>query len=90
MGGERTFQFNLEYIFVVGGPFRVILFSDSGKVFLAEQGLNFDNLRTTYGLEFQVNVPILGAPLRFIYSQRLNELPDDRFESFQFSIGPSF
>jgi hypothetical protein len=35
-------------------------------------------------------VPLLGAPLRFIWSSNLDELERDRFESFQFSVGPSF
>ena len=42
------------------------------------------------GLEMQVNVPLFGAPLRFIYSRNLDPLPDDRFDTFQFSVGPSF
>jgi outer membrane protein assembly factor BamA len=33
---------------------------------------------------------MLGAPLRFIYAYNVSPLPDDRFETFQFSIGPSF
>ena len=43
-----------------------------------------------------VNVPILGAPLRFIYATNLNPLDDlggydrERFDSFDFSIGTSF
>jgi outer membrane protein insertion porin family len=90
LGGERLFQLNLEYILLVGGPFRVILFSDTGKVFLGEQDFDAKNFSATAGIEFQVNVPMLGAPLRFIYSNNLRPYPDDRFESFQFSIGPSF
>ncbi len=90
LGGERSFQMNLEYILVVGGPFRVVLFQDTGKVFLGEQDFSLKNFSATAGIEFQVNVPMLGAPLRFIYSNNLRPFPDDRFQSFQFSIGPSF
>jgi hypothetical protein len=38
----------------------------------------------------QVNVPMFGAPLRFIYARNLDPLRDDRFDGFQFSVGPSF
>jgi outer membrane protein insertion porin family len=90
LGGERSFQLNLEYILVVGGPFRVVMFQDTGKVFLGEQDFSTKNFSATAGVELQVNVPMLGAPLRFIYSTNLRPFPDDRFQTFQFSIGPSF
>ena len=90
LGGERSFQTNLEYHLLLGGPFRLVAFADGGKVFTGAESLNLDNFRTSAGIELQVNVPILGAPLRFIYSRNLDPLPSDRFETFQFSIGSSF
>lgn len=90
LGGTRTLQLNLEYIFVLGGPFRLLLFGDGGKVFGDDEPFNMDNFRVSAGIEMQVNVPMLGAPLRFIWANNLSPLPDDRFETFQFSIGPSF
>jgi outer membrane protein insertion porin family len=90
LGGDKTFQLNGEMIVVLGGPFRAVLYSDAGKVFADDESLNLTNIRITAGAELQVNVPILGAPLRFIYAYNVNPLPDDRFETFQFSIGPSF
>lgn len=90
LGGERSFQMNLEYHLLVGGPFRIVFFQDTGKVFLGEQDFSARNFSATAGIEFQVNVPMLGAPLRFIYSNNLRPFPDDRFQTFQFSIGPSF
>jgi len=90
LGGTRTLQLNLEYIFVLGGPFRLLLFGDGGKVFGDDESFNLDNFRWSAGIEMQVNVPMLGAPLRFIWANNLSPLPDDRFETFQFSIGPSF
>ena len=102
---------NVEYHFLLGGPFRLVAFADAGKVFggcgiqaredggapavplvpaVCDESLSLDNFRYSAGLELQVNVPILGAPLRFIYSRNLDPLLFDRFETFQFSIGPSF
>jgi len=90
IGGDRFLRANGELIVLVGGPFRVIGFADTGGVFLTQQGFDFDQMRVSTGLELQVNVPLFGAPLRFIYAQNVDPLPDDRFETFQFSIGPSF
>jgi outer membrane protein insertion porin family len=90
VGGDRFLQFNLEYHVLPGGPFRILSFFDAANVWAETQSIDLGSLRYTAGLEMQINVPLLGAPLRFIYSQNLDPLPGDRFESFQFSIGPSF
>lgn len=90
LGGDRSLQLNLEYHLLLGGPFRLLAFVDGGKVWGADQPLDFDHLRLSTGLELQIKVPILGAPLRFIWAENLDPLPDDRFQSFQVSIGPSF
>jgi outer membrane protein insertion porin family len=91
LGGDEYAQFNLEYHFLVGGPFRVLLFTDAGNVF-GQGGIPFSlsNLRYTAGVELRVTLPVFGAPLRFIYAKNLDPLPQDSFESFQFSIGTSF
>ena len=90
VGGNRSLQINAEFIVLVGGPFRLIAFTDAGKVWGEDQSLDFSGFRTSAGVEMQVNVPLFGAPLRFIYSRNLDPLPDDRFDKFQFSVGPSF
>lgn len=90
LGGDSYVQFNLEYHFVLGGPFRVLLFTDGGNVFGEGQSFSLSNLRRTAGVELRVFLPVFGAPLRFIYAKNLNPQPQDSFESFQFSIGTSF
>ncbi len=90
VGGDRSLLANVEYHLLLGGPFRLLGFVDAGNVWSKEQSLDLGGVRYTAGLELQVNVPLLGAPLRFIYAQNLDELPGDDFESFRFSIGPSF
>ena len=83
-------QLNLEYHIQMGGPFRVVLFGDAGGVFGDDQTLSTDLLRYSAGAEVRVRVPIFPAPLRFIYAFNLEELPDDRFNSFDFSLSTSF
>jgi outer membrane protein assembly factor BamA len=90
LGGNRSVQLNIEAIFVLKGPFRFLIYTDGGKVYGDTQDFDFDNFRISSGAELQVTVPMLGAPLRFIYAYNINPLPDDRFETFQFSIGPGF
>jgi outer membrane protein insertion porin family len=90
LGGDKYVQFNLEYHFLLGGPFRLLLFADAGNVYGKAQGFDLSRLRYTAGTELRVMVPMFGAPLRFIYSINLKPLPEDRFENFQFSIGTSF
>lgn len=81
---------NLEYHFLLGGPFRLLLFGDAGNVFGESQKFDLSNLRYTAGVELRVFLPVFGAPLRFIYAKNLDALPQDSFEDFQFSIGTSF
>ncbi|HEX4495893.1 MAG TPA: outer membrane protein assembly factor BamA [Thermoanaerobaculia bacterium] len=90
LGGDSYAQFNFEYHFVLGGPFRVLLFTDMGNVFGEGQTFSFSNLRRTAGVELRVFLPVFGAPLRFIYAKNLTPLPQDSFQTFQFSIGTSF
>ncbi len=89
-GGDKFLQLNLELQVLVGGPFRVILFADGGNVYDDDQSIDLSRLRTSAGGELRIFVPIFGAPLRFIYSSNLDPQPQDRFESFQFSIGATF
>lgn len=96
-GGSKFFQLNLEYHFLLGGPFRVLAFFDAGNVYDDDQSIDFSRLRKSAGVEMRIMVPVFGAPLRFIYASNLDPLFEsldpllgDRFESFQFSIGATF
>ena len=90
VGGDRYLQVNLEYHYLAGGPFRIILFADAGQTWAPGQSFDLGTLRYTAGAELRVLVPVFGAPLRFIYAFNLDEQPFDEFEQFQFTIGSSF
>jgi len=90
LGGERFVQLNLEYHLILGGPFRLIGFFDAANVFSPDQTIDLGRLRQSAGVEARIYVPVLGAPLRFIWSRNLDPLDGDRFQSFQFSIGSTF
>ncbi len=88
-GGDEYLQVNVEYHFLLGGPFRLIVFADGGNVFgdfvetetvngqqqsrLVKQSIDFNNLRWTAGAELRLLVPVFGAPLRFIYTTQLDD-----------------
>ncbi len=90
LGGDKFVQANVEYHLLLGEPFRLLAFFDVGGVYSESQDINLDALRMTAGMEFRLFVPVFGQPLRFIFARNLDELTDDRFESFQFSIGAGF
>ncbi|MDX1632291.1 MAG: outer membrane protein assembly factor BamA, partial [Thermoanaerobaculia bacterium] len=92
VGGTQYFELGLEYQILLGGPFRLVFFTDAGNVFDDDFGRSFDidELRYTTGVELRLFVPVFGLPLRFIYAENLDPLPGDRFESFQFDVGTSF
>ncbi|MEM6792421.1 MAG: outer membrane protein assembly factor BamA [Acidobacteriota bacterium] len=95
-GGNAKFQLNLEYHVQIGKPFRAVLFTDVGGVFDTRgdfgpaQSIDPDLLRYSAGVELRVRVPIFPAPLRFIYARNLDPLPNDEFDSFNFSLSTSF
>ncbi len=60
-------------------------FIDVGNVYNTEEGLDFGELRMTYGLSMNWLTPV--GPLVFSYGWPINEKPGDRLESFQFSLG---
>lgn len=90
LGGDRYLQLNLEYQIRVGGPVKVILFSDIGNTWAKQQGWDLSLLRYTTGLEVRIFLPVFQAPLRFIYGINLKPFPDEKKSDFQFSIGTTF
>jgi len=91
LGGTSSVQANVEYHVLVGGPLRILGFFDAGNVYDEElQPIDLSRLRYTAGVELRLFIPVFGQPLRFIFARNLDPLPDDRFESFQFSIGAGF
>jgi outer membrane protein insertion porin family len=90
IGGDRYWQVNLEYQFLIGGPVRLVFFVDMGNTYVAEQGWDFSLWRRTTGAEMRIFLPIFQAPIRFIYGYNLDPYPDEKQSDFQFSIGTTF
>jgi len=90
LGGDRYWLINFEYQFRVGGPVKLVLFTDIGNTYYETQGWDWSLYRQTYGVELRIFLPIFQAPIRFIYGMVLDPFPDEDSSDFQFSIGTTF
>jgi outer membrane protein insertion porin family len=89
-GGYKHFTTNLEYIYRLNDPLRLVLFADAGRGYGYDEDFDFTKLRFSTGVEMRVFLPVFQFPLRFIYAINPAEEEDDDFESFQFTIGNTF
>jgi outer membrane protein insertion porin family len=90
MGGDRYWLGNLELQYAIGGPVKLVLFTDVGNTYHEDQGWDFSLYRHTVGAEMRIFLPIFQAPIRFIYGINLDPFPDEDSSDFQFSIGTTF
>lgn len=91
IGGEKSFLFNAEYVFQVGGPLYLILFYDRGNSYLQTQKISFQDMFSSTGIEARIFVPALRVPFRliFAYNNRRIYQGDTNF-NFRFAIGTTF
>lgn len=92
VGGNKQFIGNAEYQFKVADQFRTVLFYDAGNAWAPGSKVFSESPRRSAGLELRFFLPISPAPLRLIWSRKLNPYPFDRDgkNDFQFSIGTTF
>ncbi len=102
LGGNKFFVINVEYQFLTIGPGTLLAFVDFGNNYYDTQSFDLTNIRSAFGMELRVFLPIFQAPLRFIYAINLHPVqPLDQFgfpianltekkSGFTFSIGRTF
>ncbi len=100
LGGDKYLVVNLEAVYYVAGPLKLVLFFDAGNAWLEGQSLNPLKMRASAGAELRMFLPIFQAPLRFIYGINLDPkvikgqngtpLLQEKSSDFQFSIGTTF
>ncbi len=102
LGGNKFFIVNVEYQFLNIGPATLLAFVDFGNNYYDTQSFSLTNIRTAFGAELRVFLPIFQAPLRFIYAINPNPVqPLDQYgfpllnlkekpSGFTFSIGRTF
>ncbi len=93
IGGDKAFQFNMEYKIPLGqnSPVSLILFYDTGNVWAIGKSWDFKDLYTSTGVEFRIFIPMLRVPFRFIfsYNPRVVREGDEHFV-MRFGVGPTF
>jgi outer membrane protein insertion porin family len=89
-GGYSFHTYNLEYLYRVNDPLRLVLYADAGRAYGYEEDFDFSKLRYSFGAELRVFLPVFQFPLRFIYAVNPSKEANDDFESFQFTIGNTF
>ena len=90
MGGDRYWLGNFELQYRIGGPVKLVAFTDLGNTYHEDQGWDLSLYRHSVGLEMRIFLPIFQAPIRFIYGVNLDPFPDEESSDFQFSIGTTF
>ena len=102
LGGNKFFVINVEYQFLTVGPATLLAFVDFGNNYYDTQSFDLTDIRSAFGMELRVFLPIFQAPLRFIYAINLHPVqPLDQFgfpisnltekkSGFTFSIGRTF
>jgi len=89
-GGYAYHQYNLEYLYRVNDPIRLVLWADAGRAYGYKENFDFSELRYSFGAEMRVFLPVFQFPLRFIYAVNPSPRDRDEFEEFQFTIGNTF
>jgi outer membrane protein insertion porin family len=89
-GGYSHITTNLEYIYRVNDPIRLVLWADTGRAYGYKESIDFGKLRYSAGAEMRLFLPVFQFPLRFIYAVNLHKEKGDEFEGFQFTIGNTF
>jgi outer membrane protein insertion porin family len=92
IGGNKQFILNAEYQFKIAEQFRTVFFYDMGNAWAQGVKIFSESPRRSAGVEFRFFLPISPAPLRLIWSRKLNPYAFDTESKtdFQFSIGTTF
>ena len=87
IGGSQQLIFNNEVIFPIIPSLGVkgVIFCDAGNAFLAQQGIQFDQMRVSVGAGIRWLSPI--GPLRVEAGFPLNAQTGDQVQRLQFSFG---
>lgn len=90
VGGYSYQVYNLEYITKLNEPIRLVFWGDAGTSYGYKETMDLAKLRYSVGAEIRIFLPVFQFPLRFIYAINPQAKPDDKFETFQFTIGNTF
>ncbi len=92
-GGAKKFNVNAELLSPLPGggtdrTLRMFGFVDAGGVFDADEPIQFDSLRSSYGVGISWISPV--GPLRLAFAKPIKKFDEDRIQTMQFQIGTTF
>ena len=93
LGGTKKVSINTELLVPFPGAgndrtLRLYGFFDIGNVYGANQNINFDDMRSSYGIGVSWISPV--GPLRLAFARPIKSFDGDRIQTLQFQIGTSF
>lgn len=93
LGGTKKVNINSELLIPFPGAgndrtLRLYGFFDIGNVFGASENINFDDMRSSYGIGVSWISPV--GPLRLAFARPIKTFAGDRIQTLQFQIGTSF
>lgn len=92
-GGTKKVNFNLELLSPLPGggkdrTLRVYTFVDAGGIYGADEAIQLNDMRSSYGIGISWISPV--GPLRLAFAKPIKQFDNDRIQSMQFQIGSSF
>ncbi|RLC46635.1 MAG: outer membrane protein assembly factor BamA [Candidatus Coatesbacteria bacterium] len=87
VGGNKSLLFTGELFYVLADPLHVGVFFDAGQVFPEGESYQLDELRTSYGVEVRIFVPMFVYPIRLVYGIKRKPFEGEQRSSFDFAIG---
>jgi len=92
LGGSFLFLGTTEYIIpLYKEDYQMYIFNDVGTLASEARANAFDELRSSVGLGFRFNLPVMGRiPLTLNYAVPVKTQPNDRTQNFSFALGLFF
>ncbi len=92
-GGTKKMSFNAEVLSTLPGggkdkTLRVYAFVDAGGIYGPNEGFEFGDMRSSYGLGVSWISPV--GPLRIAYAIPTKKFAGDKIQNLQFQVGSSF
>ena len=87
IGGNKSLLLTAELFYVLADPLHVGVFWDAGQVFPEGEDYELEQLRTSYGLELKIFVPMFVYPIRLVYGIKRKPFEGEERSSFDFAIG---
>ena len=87
IGGDKSLLFTAELFYILADPLHIGVFCDAGQVFPEGKAYDLAQLRSSYGLELRIYVPMFVYPIRLVYGFKRKPFEGENRSNFDFAIG---